>query len=249
VNESPLGVEQIELAVETRPSSSDGGSVGKHTERSGDLGQISSGNVGGGLVTDTELEAGRAPVDELNGTLGLDLSDGRVDVFGNDISSVEKSASHVFTLTRIAFNHLVVRFEARVSKLRDSVGLVGSLAGRDDRSVGGEGEVDTRERNQVDLELVQVDVEGTVESKGSGDRGDDLSDDSVQVFEPGRLNSQVLAADVVDSLVINHERTVDVLESGVGGEDRVVGFDDGRREGRSRVNRELELGLLSVVDG
>jgi len=220
VNESPLGVKQIELAVETRPGGSDSGSVGKHAERSGDLGQISSGNVGRRLVTDTELEARRAPINELNGTLGLDLSDSRVDVFGNDISSVEKSASHVFTLTRIAFDpkfrhnpevsfscttladaclHLVVRFEARVSKLGDSVGLVGSLAGRDDRSVGSEGEVNTRERNQVDLELVQVDVEGSIESEGSGDRGNDLSDDSVQVLEPRGLDTEVLAADVVDS--------------------------------------------------
>lgn len=38
------------------------------------------------------------------------------------------------------------------------------------------------------------------------------------------------------TLVVNHERTIDVFESGVGGEDRVVGFDDGGREGRSGVN-------------
>jgi len=49
------------------------------------------------------------------------------------------------------------------------------------------------------------------------------------------------------TLVIDHERTVDVLESGVGGENRVVGFDDGRREGRGGVNRELELRLLAVI--
>lgn len=33
----------------------------------------------------------------------------------------------------------------------------------------------------------------------------------------------------------------------MGGEDRVVGLDDGRRERRSRVDRELELRLLAVV--
>lgn len=94
---------------------------------------------------------------------------------------------------------MVVGLEARVSELADSVGFVRGLAGRDDRSVGGEGEMDTRERNQVDLELVQVDVERSVETKGSGDRRDDLSDDSVQVLEPWRLDSEVLTADVVDS--------------------------------------------------
>lgn len=49
------------------------------------------------------------------------------------------------------------------------------------------------------MELVQVDVEGSVESEGSGDRGNDLSDDSVQVLEPRGLDTEVLAADVVDS--------------------------------------------------
>ena len=47
-------------------------------------------------------------------------------------------------------SHLVGRLEARVSELRDRVGLVLSLAHSDDRSVGGEREVDTREGDQVD---------------------------------------------------------------------------------------------------
>lgn len=41
------------------------------------------------------------------------------------------------------------------------------------------------ERNQVGLELIQVDVESTVESQRAGDRRDDLSDESVQVGERG----------------------------------------------------------------
>jgi hypothetical protein len=172
VDESTLRVEQVELAVEARPSGSDGGSVGEHAEGARDLGEISSGNVGGRFVANSELETGRAPINELNGTLGLDLSDGRVDVLGDDISSVEKSASHVLSLTRIALDpkhlrkpssqfrfrtleswkylHLVRRLEARVGELRDSVGLVRRLASRNDGSVGSEREMDTRERYQVD---------------------------------------------------------------------------------------------------
>jgi len=43
------------------------------------------------------------------------------------------------------------------------------LGSRDDGGEGGEREMDTGERHQVGLELVQVYVQGTVESEGSGD--------------------------------------------------------------------------------
>jgi hypothetical protein len=50
---------------------------------------------------------------------------------------------------------------------------VGSLGGGDDGSVGNQREVDTRVGDQVGLELVKVDVEGTVEAEGGGDGRDD----------------------------------------------------------------------------
>ena len=39
--------------------------------------------------TKTNLEASWAPVDKLNGALGLDLSNGCIDVLGNYISSAK----------------------------------------------------------------------------------------------------------------------------------------------------------------
>ena len=60
-----------------------------------DLGQVTVGDVLRGLVADTELEAGGAPVDELDGALCLDGGDGGVDVLGDDVSSVHHAARHV----------------------------------------------------------------------------------------------------------------------------------------------------------
>ena len=50
--------------------------------------------MGGGLIADTELETSGAPVDELDGALGLDDGDGSVDVLGDDITTIEESTSH-----------------------------------------------------------------------------------------------------------------------------------------------------------
>lgn len=55
------------------------------------------------------------------------------------------------------------------------------------------------EEGRLTLELVQINVEGSIETERSSDRRNDLSDDSVQVLESGRLDTEVLAADVVDS--------------------------------------------------
>ena len=40
-----------------------------------------------------------------------------------------------------------------------------------------------------------------------------------------------------------------MLQSGVGGKDGVVGFNNRGGNLRGRVNRELQFGLLSIVDG
>jgi hypothetical protein len=76
-----------------------------------------------------------------------------------------------------------------------------------------------------------------------------LSDEAVQVLVVGALNAEVPAADVVDGLVVDHEGAVRMLEGGVGGEDGVVGLDNGGGDLRGRVDTELELALLAVVDG
>ena len=96
------------------------------------------------------------------------------------------------------------------------------------------------------MELVQVHVEGAVETKRSGDAGHYLSNDAVQVGVARRRQTEVLLANVVDGLVINlptasmselssfgcdaestdQERAVRVLESGVSRQHGIVRLDD-----------------------
>ena len=118
---------------------------------------------------------------------------------------------------------------------------------------------------QVGLELVQIDVEGTIEAREAvmeettiitvseveslNTNTTYLSDQAVQVLVAGALNAEVTAADIVDGLVVDHEGAVGVLESGVGGQDGVVWLDNGGGDLRSRVDAELKLALLAIVDG
>ena len=62
--------------------------------------------------------------------------------------------------------------------------------------------MDTGIRYQVSLELSNIDIKGTIESEGSSERGDNLSNKSVQVGVGGSLNIEISSADIIDGLVI-----------------------------------------------
>lgn len=157
----------------SRPGLGNGGGVGEHADGAVDLGEVAVGHVHRGLVADTELETSRAPVDELDGALGLEGGDGGVSVLGDDVTAVEQAGGHVLAVARVTLDHLVVGLEASHGDLLDAVGLVGGLGGGDDRGVGDQREVDTRVGDQVGLELVEIDVEGAVETERSGDGRND----------------------------------------------------------------------------
>ena len=94
MHKGTLRVQKIEFVVEAAPCTRDSSRVGKHAQTAGDLCQITTRDVRRGLIADTELEASRAPVDELDGSLGLDEADGGVRVLGHDITTVEQSTGH-----------------------------------------------------------------------------------------------------------------------------------------------------------
>jgi len=103
--------------------------------------------------------------------------------------------------------------------------------------------------HQVSLEFSDVDVQGTIESEGGSQRGDNLSDESVQVGVGGSFDIELSSADVVDGFVVEHDSDISVFEEGVSGKDGVVGFNDGSGDLGRGVDSEAELGLLAVVDG
>ena len=248
MDESTLGVHEIKLVVKSSPGLSDGSGVAQHAHGSLDLGKITTRHNGGWLVVDSDLESSGAPVDKLDGPLGLDGGNGGVDILGHNITSVQHAAGHVLAVTWVTLHHLVGWLEAGVGDLSDGQLLMVGLLSRDDWGIGGQGEVNTWVGHQVGLELSEIHVQGTIEPEGGGDGGDDLANQTVQVGVGWALDVKVAATDVVDGLIVDHEGAVGVLQGGMGGQDGVVGLNNSGGDLGGGVDGELELGLLAVVN-
>ena len=249
MDEGSLGVHEIELVINSGEDLSNGGGVGDHAAGSHHLGEITTWNDGWWLVVDSALETGWAPVDELNGSLGLDGGNGGVNILWHDITSVHEAASHVLSVSWVALGHHGGWLEGGVGDLSDGELLVVSLLGRDNWGIRRKHEMDSWVWHQVSLELSDIDVKGTIESEGGSEGGDNLSDESVQVGVGWSLDIKVSSADIIDGLVIKDDSDIGVLKKGVSGEDGVVWLDNGGGDLWGWVDGETELGLLSVIDG
>ena len=249
MDEGSLTQEQVEVAAHVLPDVNDGSGVGDHEAGTLNLGKITTRDNSGRLVVDTDLETSWAPVDELDSTLSLDNGDGSVNVLGNDVTTVHHAACHVLTLTWVALNHHVGRLENRVGDFSNSELLVVGLLSRDEWGIRAEWEVHTLEWNQVGLELGHIDVQGTIETEGGSHTRDHLGDDLVEVSVGAVLDVQVTVADIVHSLVIDHEGAVASVQHAVGSKDCVVWLHDGDGDVDGGVHDELELGLALVVNG
>jgi len=228
---------------------SDSSRVGDHADGSHDLGEVTTWDDSWWLVIDTALETSWAPVNELNGSLGLDGSNGSVDVLWNDITSVHHAAGHIFTVSWVALGHHGSWLESGVGDLSDGELLVVSFLGRDDWGVRGEHEMDSWLWDQVSLELSDIDVKGTVESEGSSKGGDDLGDKSVEVGVGWSLDIKSSSADIVDGFVVKHDSDISMLKKRVSGEDGVVWLDNSGGDLWGWVDGETKLGFLTVIDG
>ena len=106
-----------------------------------------------------------------------------------------------------------------------------------------------RVRNQVRLELVQVDIQSTIETERRCNRANHLSNQAVQVLERRARDVQVATANIIDSLIVNQKCAVGVLDRAVGAQDSVVRLDDSSGDSWSGVDGEFKLGFLAIIGG
>jgi len=248
VDESTLGVHKIELMIQAAENFSDGAAVANHANSALHLGEVTTGHHSGWLVVNTALEASRAPVNELDGTLGLDGSNGGVHVLGHNISTEHKAASHVLSVTGVALGHHAGGLESSVGDLGHAQLLVVCLLSRDNGGVAAKHEMDTRVGHQVGLELSHINVQSAIETQRSSQRRDDLGDQTVQVGVSRALDIKAATADIVTGFVVKHDSDISVLQQRVGAQDRVVRLNNSGGHLRAGVHGETELGLLAVVN-
>jgi len=101
--------------------------------------------------------------------------------------------------------------------------------------------VDTRIRHQVGLELRKIDVQSTIETKRSSEGRHDLSNETIEVGVGWSLNVKVASAHIIESLVVEAEGAVSMLEESMGRKDVVVWLDDGSGDLRGGGDSEGEL--------
>ena len=114
---------------------SDGSGVRDHAYGSHDFGQISSWYNSWWLVVDSTFEASWAPVDELDGSLGLDGGNSGIDILGDNISSVHQTAGHVLSVSWITLGHHGGWLESRVGDFSNGELFVVGFLSRDDWGV------------------------------------------------------------------------------------------------------------------
>jgi hypothetical protein len=102
-------------------------------------------------------------------------------------------------------------------------------------------------RHEIGLELIQINVEGTIETQARGNRANNLGDKSVEVLIPRARDIQVALTDTKDSLIVDEESAFRVLNSAMCGQNGIVGFYHSSSHAGRRVDNELQLRLLAIL--
>ena len=83
--------------------------------------------------------------------------------------------------------------------------------------------------HKIGLELCDIDINGSIKSQGSGQRGYDLRYQPVKVGICWPLDIQGSAANVINGFVVEKYCNIGVFEQGMCGKDAVVWLNNCRR--------------------
>lgn len=133
------------------------------------------------------------------------------------------------------------------AQILDLEALVAAVAARYDRGIRKKGVVNSRKRHKVCLKLIQVDIQSAIETQTGGNRANDLGDKTVEMVISRARDVELALTDIVHSFVVNEKRAIGVLNSGMCGEDGIVGFHHCSCHAGGRVNHKFELGLLAIL--
>jgi len=141
------------------------GRVGNHANCSHNFSQISSWNDSWWLIVDSNLESGGTPINELDGSLGLNGGNSCINILGNNISSIHHGASHILSVSWVTFDHHVGWFKTGIGNFSNSQLFMISLLCRDNWCIWWQHEMNSWVRNQVGLEFGDINVKSTIKSQ------------------------------------------------------------------------------------
>lgn len=113
MNKGSLGIHKVEFVIQSREYFCNSSRVRNHAHSSHYLGQIAPWDNTWRLVVNSAFESSWAPINKLDCSLSLDGCNRCIDVFGDNISSVHQTTSHVFSVSWVTFHHHLCRFKSR----------------------------------------------------------------------------------------------------------------------------------------
>jgi hypothetical protein len=167
------------------------------------------------------------PLNKVGGVLVLDVAHLVLDLLHGDLTAEVGRAGQVATVAEVGRSHHVLGVEHLLGELGNGDGAEGVGAAAGEGSESDHEEVETGEGNHVDGQLPEIRVKLTRETQAGGDTRHDGGDEVVQVAVGGVVQLESAHANVVESLIVNAEGLVGVLDQLVDGECGVVGLDNG----------------------
>ena len=177
-------------------------------------------------VTHGSLHVVRDPLDEIAAVLVLHVQHLLVDLLHGHAASEDRCHGKVTTVTGITGGHHVLGVKHLLRQLWHGQGAVLLAASGRQRSEAGYEEVQTWEWHHVDGEFPQIGVQLAGESEAGRDTGHRSGDQMVEVSVRWRRQLECAEADVVQSLVVDAECFVCVLDELVDGQSSIVRLDD-----------------------
>ena len=151
------------------------------------------------------LESSWTPINKLNWSFSLNGSDSSIDIFWYNVTSVQHTAGHVLSMTRIAFHHLVCWLKTSIGDFSNTQLFMVCFLSRNNWSVGHKRKVNSWVWYQIGLEFSKINVQSTIKSKRSGNGWDDLTNKPVKIGVGGAFDIEITTANIVNCLRLTLE--------------------------------------------
>ena len=112
----------------------------------------------------TYLETGGTPVNKLNGSFGLDMCNGCINIFWNNITTEQETACHIFSMSGVALDHLICWIKTSSGYFANRQLFMVSFFRRNDWCICCKWKMNSRIRNEIGLKFSQINIQSSVES-------------------------------------------------------------------------------------